>query len=286
MGISSLFPAHISKPYGSAGKILPEVAEQTGLSPDCEVAVGIHDSNASLLPYLISHRQTKFLLASTGTWCVFMYPGSGYSVKKTDLSDGVLHFIDAFARPLKVVLFKGGAEHDFYTGLIKSKFNIDPRLIKLDVNLVTKILSDCNCFVLPGELKQHIVNEKYFYHDAQTAYTVLCLSLVVQSSLSTKILIKTKSMPVFVEGGFTHNNIYLSLFSSLFKHLKFYTSEIKEATSMGTAICAKVAYEKTPITEFNKKYIKIKVNPIKKLSIDNRLFDGYIRKYEQLMKQK
>ncbi len=58
-----------------AGPLLPECLRQTGLPPDCNVRVGIHDSNASFL----RHRMTRplpFAVASTGTWVVCMAAGA------------------------------------------------------------------------------------------------------------------------------------------------------------------------------------------------------------------
>ena len=71
LGIRSLLPATFKKPWDSIGKIKDEIAKKTGLSIDTIVTAGIHDSNASLLPYMISMDEA-FLLNSTGTWCVIM----------------------------------------------------------------------------------------------------------------------------------------------------------------------------------------------------------------------
>ena len=50
------------------GTITKEVQQATGLNKNCEVLCGIHDSNASLVPWLT--RPTPFTVASTGTWVI------------------------------------------------------------------------------------------------------------------------------------------------------------------------------------------------------------------------
>ena len=56
------------------GCVLPEIAKKTGIVPGTPVHCGIHDSNASLLPHLLSHAK-PFAVVSTGTWVVSMAVG-------------------------------------------------------------------------------------------------------------------------------------------------------------------------------------------------------------------
>ncbi|TGV22654.1 carbohydrate kinase, partial [bacterium M00.F.Ca.ET.168.01.1.1] len=56
------------------GPILPALARLTGLDPQTPVYCGLHDSNASLLPHLVSE-QPPFSVVSTGTWVVSMAVG-------------------------------------------------------------------------------------------------------------------------------------------------------------------------------------------------------------------
>ena len=56
------------------GPVLPELAERLGLPAGLPVHSGLHDSNASLLPHLLS-RQAPFSVLSTGTWVVTLSVG-------------------------------------------------------------------------------------------------------------------------------------------------------------------------------------------------------------------
>ena len=54
------------------GRIRPSVAETTGLNATCEVACGIHDSNASYLRFLMDREREAFTVVSSGTWTIVM----------------------------------------------------------------------------------------------------------------------------------------------------------------------------------------------------------------------
>ncbi|MFU8824992.1 FGGY-family carbohydrate kinase [Yoonia sp.] len=91
------------------GHLLPDVAAQTGLCNDTPVSVGIHDSNASLYPYLVG-RQAPFAVVSTGTWVVCMAVG-GASVTPDPTRD-VLVNVNALGDPVPSARFMGGREYD------------------------------------------------------------------------------------------------------------------------------------------------------------------------------
>lgn len=91
------------------GPILPEIARRTGLSPEIPVHCGIHDSNASLLPHMLS-RKSPFSVVSTGTWVIAMTVG-GMSVSLDPARDTLLN-VNAFGDPVPSARFMGGREFD------------------------------------------------------------------------------------------------------------------------------------------------------------------------------
>ena len=66
--------APVCKASDLIGAISAETAAATGLPPDTAVYCGIHDSNASLYPHLIT-QAAPFAVASTGTWVISMAIG-------------------------------------------------------------------------------------------------------------------------------------------------------------------------------------------------------------------
>ena len=68
LGIATLMPFPLRDSWDVLGTIKSGIADARGLSRDIVVTMGIHDSNASLLPHLAKRKNVDFILNSTGTW--------------------------------------------------------------------------------------------------------------------------------------------------------------------------------------------------------------------------
>ncbi|QYZ70342.1 FGGY-family carbohydrate kinase [Neotabrizicola shimadae] len=97
------------RPTEMLGTVLPDIAAATGLRPGTPVAVGIHDSNASLLPHLLSV-PAPFSVVSTGTWVVSMAVG-GASTPLDPTRDTLVN-VNALGDPVPSARFMGGREHE------------------------------------------------------------------------------------------------------------------------------------------------------------------------------
>jgi sugar (pentulose or hexulose) kinase len=106
-GWSPLFPP-IAKAANRLGTLLPAIAERTGLSAKAPVQVGIHDSNASLLPHLLS-RQAPFSVLSTGTWVIALAIGT--KPLPLDPARDTLINVNALGAPTPSARFMGGREN-------------------------------------------------------------------------------------------------------------------------------------------------------------------------------
>ncbi|WP_265516461.1 FGGY-family carbohydrate kinase [Nitratireductor luteus] len=101
------------RPAGDAlGPVLPDIAEYTGLEPTTPVLCGIHDSNASLLPHLLS-RRPPFSVVSTGTWVVAMAVGGKPAA--LDPERDTLINVSASGSPVPSARFMGGREYALLT---------------------------------------------------------------------------------------------------------------------------------------------------------------------------
>lgn len=106
------------RPGEILGTLRPEIARETGLSPDTPVACGIHDSNASLYPH-VAGRRGAFAVVSTGTWVVCMANGGAGvggagagSAAKLDPARDVLVNVNALGQPVPSARFMGGREYE------------------------------------------------------------------------------------------------------------------------------------------------------------------------------
>jgi sugar (pentulose or hexulose) kinase len=95
------------------GRILPEIATATGLAEDTPVVCGIHDSNASLRPHLLT-QDRPFSVVSTGTWVVVMAVG-GEDIELDPSRDTLIN-VNAFGDPVPSARFMGGREFDIIQG--------------------------------------------------------------------------------------------------------------------------------------------------------------------------
>ena len=101
--------APVRKPTDVLGTILPAVAQRTGLPQDTTVSVGIHDSNASLYPHLMTQKGA-FSVVSTGTWVITMSVGGG-EVALDPKRDTLIN-VNANGAPVPSARFMGGREYE------------------------------------------------------------------------------------------------------------------------------------------------------------------------------
>jgi sugar (pentulose or hexulose) kinase len=101
--------APVRQASDNLGPLLPKIAAKTGLAGSTPVYCGIHDSNASLLPHLLS-RKPPFAVVSTGTWVVSMAVG-GKAVSLDPARDTLIN-LNALGDPVPSARFMGGREFE------------------------------------------------------------------------------------------------------------------------------------------------------------------------------
>ncbi len=111
LGWRRLF-APMRKAWDTLGTLKPEVAAATGLAPDVRVICGAHDSNASLVPHLMSRRE-PFTVISTGTWVIIMAIGGRAEL---DPKADMLANVDVRGEPVPTARFMGGREYAVLAG--------------------------------------------------------------------------------------------------------------------------------------------------------------------------
>ncbi|MEY9561894.1 sugar (pentulose or hexulose) kinase [Sinorhizobium fredii] len=111
-GWTPLF-APVRKADEVIGGLLPALAEETCLPDGLPVYCGIHDSNASLLPHLLT-RSAPFSVVSTGTWVVMMSVG-GELVELDERRDTLIN-VNALGDPVPSARFMGGRAFSMLVG--------------------------------------------------------------------------------------------------------------------------------------------------------------------------
>ena len=108
-GWTGLFPPVL--PAATRFTLKPELATQLGVPKDTPVLSGIHDSNASLLPYLSDIE--AFSVISTGTWMISLAIGS--PAITLDQTRDLLVNVNARGTPTPTARYMGGREFDELT---------------------------------------------------------------------------------------------------------------------------------------------------------------------------
>ncbi|MGV8953247.1 MAG: FGGY-family carbohydrate kinase [Cypionkella sp.] len=108
LGIKGLM-APPRRPSERLGVVSAAAAAATGLVAGTPVAVGIHDSNASLLPHILAEKGA-FSVVSTGTW-VIMMAMRGMSVRLDPARDTLIN-VNAEGEAVPSARFMGGREFD------------------------------------------------------------------------------------------------------------------------------------------------------------------------------
>lgn len=110
MDWTGLFPP-VAGPGQVPGPVTAEVAAATGLAPGTPVLSGIHDSNASLVPWLGAGARG---VISTGTWMIVMAIGGRQAAP--DPARDVLVNVSAEGQPVPTARFMAGREVEEITG--------------------------------------------------------------------------------------------------------------------------------------------------------------------------
>ena len=137
-----LFPSEFSSPWDALGVVKPEIASACGLPADCRVTLGIHDSNANLLPYL-AKGYDNFLLNSTGTWCVLMRPAKSPDLTDDEVRAKVFFNLDAYGHPVRTLIFPAGMEYDTFRAFAGGRDSSD-------ADTVRRVVAGRSLFVVPG----------------------------------------------------------------------------------------------------------------------------------------
>jgi L-fuculokinase len=111
LGWRHLFPPRC-KAWDTLGTLKAEVAAATGLAPAVRIICGAHDSNASLVPHLVSRRD-PFTVISTGTWVIIMTVGG---TARLDPEADMLANVDVRGEPVPTARFMGGREFSVLAG--------------------------------------------------------------------------------------------------------------------------------------------------------------------------
>ncbi len=208
------------------GEVKPALAKQLGLPAHLPVMVGIHDSNASLYPHLLS-QNGSFSVVSSGTWTIAMAIGS--SMVTLDPARDSLINVNALGKPVPTARFMGGREFD----LIQNGRSYAPTNADVVSVLRKNILLMPAVETATGPFQGHKKTWSVTTRSAGEESVALSFYLALMTRTCLNLI--GASGPVIVEGPFANNQEYLRMLSAL-SPKGLLTSVSYTGTSIGAAL--------------------------------------------------
>ncbi len=209
------------------------------------VGIGIHDSSASLAPYFAAGKG-KFLLLSTGTWCINMNPFNTEILTAEQLDRDCLCYMSITRQPVKSSRFWLGHFHEAATSQISEHFGKPEdyfKKIRPDEELLHALrtkYSDTKIFFKPYSFLRDLNDniDMYEFTSYEEAYHQLMIELCDYTAESVNLILpeNDETSNIYITGGFSGNKLFLHLIRESFPLKLIWTSEIGNASALGAAL--------------------------------------------------
>lgn len=201
-----------------------------------KVGIGLHDSSAALIPYLVNFSE-PFILISTGTWCISLNPFNNTPLTAEELAKDCLCYLQYNGKPVKASRLFAGRIHEEGIKRLAEHFHTEVahyRSVPFDPELLPLLKNEKGKNSAETEFDQQDLTRFTSYEEA---YHCLMFSILRQQIQSTALV--TKGSPVkrlFVDGGFSKNTIYMHLLAAAFPQMEIFAASMAQATSLGAAL--------------------------------------------------
>lgn len=207
-----------------------------------QVGIGLHDSSASLAPY-IENSTEPFILLSTGTWCINMNPFNEEPLTMEQLNRDCLCYLGVHQKPVKASRLFLGYIHEVNVERIAKHYSKTAdyfKNVKSDDILMKSILAEEKVFFRNGTptdyVDQSVDLTKYKSFDE--AYLQLVADLARECAEAVKLVVPANDLTksIYVSGGFARNETFVRMLATIFPDKKVYTSEMDNSTALGAAL--------------------------------------------------
>ena len=207
--------------------------------------IGIHDSSSSLAPYFAASKG-KFILISTGTWCINMNPFNAEKLTSEQLDHDCLCYLSITKEPVKSSRLFMGHLHDVAVQMLNEHFNKDGDYYK-SVKTDTSLIDLCRANRVKGRIYfdndpfSREVKEKidfFAFKSFEEGYHRLMVELSELAVEAIDLVIPADNdiENIYLTGGFLKNPVFIRLISDAYSMKNVYTSEILNATALGAAL--------------------------------------------------
>ncbi|UEG52824.1 carbohydrate kinase [Mucilaginibacter daejeonensis] len=217
------------------------------------VGIGLHDSSAALIPYLVSFTE-PFVLLSTGTWTISLNPFDNSPLTDEELKADCLNFIQYKGKPVKASRLFAGYEYEQQVKRIAAHFDQNIahyRTIRFNPDLVARLQAqETEKRTGATSLQASVFGQRDLasFANDEEAYHRLMLDIVDQQKISTGYVLKDGNVKrIFVDGGFSKNSVYMHLLAAAFPHTEVFAASMAQATAVGAALAIHNAWNTKPL---------------------------------------
>lgn len=229
-------------------KILPPiVSAETSINMNyngkrIKIGVGIHDSSSALIPYVRSVEK-PFVLVSTGTWSVSLNPFTkDVDLSQAEIKNECINYMRVNGRAVKSSRIFLGNEYNIQVKKLAEHYNVTAdyhKTIDFNYDLYTQVVEDFEQLFCWESLKNNKSHRKtkYIYDNYELAYHHLMTELALLQVQSIKTAVgDAKIKQLYVDGGFTDNDIFIRLLSHYLRDMKLNTTTSSLGSALGAAI--------------------------------------------------
>jgi len=192
-------------------------------SSGVHIGTGLHDSSAALIPYLICFAE-PFVLLSTGTWCISLNPFNDEPLTAEELQNDCLCYLTFEGKSVKAARYFGGHEHEQAVQRIAAQHGAAVDFYK-------------NAGFVPRS-------------PAEADYFAFMRQLVEKQAVSTRLAIGRSAVRrIFVDGGFSKNETYMTLLAAAFPQMEVFAAEVAQATALGAALALHRSWNPKPLPQ-------------------------------------
>ncbi len=225
------------------GGLTSQAAKDTGLPIGLPVYCGIHDSNSSLLPHVLT-RAAPFSVVSTGTWVVMMAMGAR-KVALDEARDTLIN-VNALGDPVPSARFMGGRAFStlITDPAVKVSEDVEAQVAAAQWMLLPSVPEGSGPF--PHDKARWTCAEASLTGPQRLAVVSFHLAMMTASSLD---LIGAEG-EIVVEGPFAVNSSYLRMLKAATGRPVLIGSQSATGTSLGAACLADASRAQAHTVEF------------------------------------
>jgi L-fuculokinase len=201
------------------------------------IICGAHDSNAALVPHLLSRRE-PFTVVSTGTWVIIMAVGGAGQL---DPEADMLANVDVRGAPVPTARFMGGREYSVLAGDAPADADeVDVGAIIASEVLALPAFSDQGG---PFASRKGVIEGP-----TPTTPKARAALATLYSALMTAHMLRRLQAPgdLIVEGGFARSPAFAAVLARLMGHRRVVVAPISAGAAAGAAMLARWAEPHPP----------------------------------------